>query len=918
MQGWHGPARPTGGKPRCYTPGGGATLRDDHAVLDGLFPPEQSDVSFRVFSDIARLLVSESDLSRLLESIADSVRDLLPADHLIIYQADTALRQLRPVLVRSSHAEEIYSHTCSFGEGITGSAAERREAVLANDAHLDPRAQQIPGTPREEESLMSVPLLARGDLKGMLNLYRQGEGNWFEPAELDLAKRFGEMAALALDNAQIRERLETEVVTDHLTGLYNHRYYRERLSEEMGRSVRSHRPVSLVVVDIDDFKTINEMESPLTGDHVLVGVGTLLRAQARPEDVICRTGGEEFALIMPGLACNEALAAAEVLRRRIAEVNLNGQRSHVTVSVGVAEGPAHASSPSELMASANYALLQAKSAGKNRVAAYQEGEWSGVRAVPQDQSRMAGQLKVLQGLASKLNRLLDVRQIGDVLLEELRTLIDYDACRVHLLETDGITLRPIAFRGKRAEYENETEEALTLEVGKGITGRVATTGESIYAPDARLCEFSVLIPGTPDLDESILTVPLKFGERVVGTIGVSKLGLGQFDSDDLRLLESLASHVAVALENARLFEEERQTAETSNALLRVSQALTRRNDTQGVLEELVGSCSDLWGGVKVSAWVRDGEGSFRCVSHVGFSPEEEERVRGHEVGEERAARYLLSEEEPFFIPEEGMRQLPEDMQVVTDPGSALVAPVKFGRDGLAVIVAVGQPGWRISSRHFRLARGIADMASLALGNADRFADMEKAFMETVEVLANALEAKDSYTGGHARQVAEMAVTVAKEVGITGPELRDIELAGIFHDIGKIGVRTEVIRKPGPLTEEEWEDIRRHPEIGDQILEPVEFLQPVRPIIRACHERWDGDGYPDGIAKEAIPLGARIIFVCDAWHAMTSDRAYRKALPEAEAVRRLKDAAGTQFDPSVVEAFLRAHEAGRIPYDPHGH
>jgi HD-GYP domain-containing protein (c-di-GMP phosphodiesterase class II) len=116
-------------------------------------------------------------------------------------------------------------------------------------------------------------------------------------------------------------------------------------------------------------------------------------------------------------------------------------------------------------------------------------------------------------------------------------------------------------------------------------------------------------------------------------------------------------------------------------------------------------------------------------------------------------------------------------------------------------------------------------------------------------------------------------------------------------------------------------MQRHPEIGAQILAPVEFLQPVLPIIRSGHERWDGSGYPDGLQGETIPLGARVIFVCDAYHAMTSDRSYRKALPQEEAIRRLEEAAGTQFDPGIVRVFVEAHRRGLIRLrgsDAHAH
>jgi HD-GYP domain-containing protein (c-di-GMP phosphodiesterase class II) len=188
----------------------------------------------------------------------------------------------------------------------------------------------------------------------------------------------------------------------------------------------------------------------------------------------------------------------------------------------------------------------------------------------------------------------------------------------------------------------------------------------------------------------------------------------------------------------------------------------------------------------------------------------------------------------------------------------------------------------------------------------------------VESLANALEAKDEYTGDHARALAELALAVGHELGLSEDELKTLELAALFHDIGKIGVGSEIIRKPGPLTGPEMNEVRRHPEIGEQILAPVPFLQPIRPIVRACHERWDGKGYPDGLSGGSIPLAARIIFVCDAYHAMTTTRPYRAALPETEGLRRLKLSAGTQFDPRVVEAFVGLHErAGLGRHGPGG-
>jgi len=256
--------------------------------------------------------------------------------------------------------------------------------------------------------------------------------------------------------------------------------------------------------------------------------------------------------------------------------------------------------------------------------------------------------------------------------------------------------------------------------------------------------------------------------------------------------------------------------------------------------------------------------------------------------------------------------IPARYQLFAEKRETLVCPMRWEPDGLGTfVVTASTQHATFSPRDVQFARGIADITSLALGNARRFDELEGAYVSTVEALANALEAKDTHTHDHARALAEMTIAVGREMGLEDDAVRILELAALFHDIGKIGVASDVIRKPGPLTPEEWVEMKRHPEIGAQIIAPVPFLQPLLPIVRACHEHWDGSGYPEGLEGTDIPLEARIILVCDAFHAMTSDRPYRRALPAAEAVLRLQESAGTQFDPVVVDAFVRLDRAGRI-------
>jgi diguanylate cyclase (GGDEF)-like protein len=900
-----------------------------------------------VLSGITHLLVSAGPPDRVLAAVADALTEVIPHDTLTLFQVDEPLRVLRPILVRDAYAQEILAMgPFPYGRGITGTVAETRTPQLINDVHLDPRAARIPNTPDEPESMLAIPLLARDELKGVLCLYRLGEGNHFSLQEFKVAILFSELAALAIDNSMIRARLEAEVVTDHLTALYNHRFFHERLAEELRRANRQRSTVGLLIYDIDDFKRVNDTYGHLVGDQVLQGVASVSRETCRLEDIICRIGGEEFGVILPGAALEEAVILAERVRAGIASVSfpLVGR---ITVSVGVAEGPMHASSPRELITCADLALLEAKARGKDRVlvyggrlagtargadldggeavAALERGDLEGTAVNGQGMhARLAGlaargemrsvaHLKLLHSLSAKLNRLNDVQQIGEVITAELKSLIDYHNCRVFLLHPDGETLIPIAFRGSLSEYQGETFDALLLKVGEGLTGHVALTGESYYTPDADNDPYAVTIPGTPDLAESILAVPLRYADRVIGVVVLSKLGIDQFDEEDMRLLEALASNAATAFENARLLQVEHEAAEISGALLRLSTALTNVNDPVGVLKEAVAAVPSMISCAEVGAWIRDvASGDFRLITSSGIQPAFADKLANHVVPAGTAAQFLLSIEEPFVLPKLVAATVPREYLLMEEVRETLVCPIRWEPDGLgAFTMTVPTKDAKFSDRDIQYGRGIADITSLALGNANRFAELERAYVSTVEALANALEAQDQYTEDHCRALAEMSLAVGAEMGMSAPRLKILELGALFHDIGKIGVPSEIIRKPGPLTASERRQMNLHPAIGDQILAPVPFLQPVRPIVRASHERWDGNGYPDGLDRETIPLESRIVFVCDAFHAMTTNRPYRAGLPEREAIRRLKLSAGTQFDPQVVAVFVKLHAADGI-------
>jgi len=229
---------------------------------------------------------------------------------------------------------------------------------------------------------------------------------------------------------------------------------------------------------------------------------------------------------------------------------------------------------------------------------------------------------------------------------------------------------------------------------------------------------------------------------------------------------------------------------------------------------------------------------------------------------------------------------------------------------LGLLVAVRDGGRPFVEGQRKLLTILADRAAAAVHNVQLFQNLERTFRESIEAFVTALEEKDRYTRGHSERVAEFSEVTARAMGLDPVEVELIYQAGRLHDIGKLTVRLEDLNKPASLTDEEYERFKAHPGYGEELLSRIPAFRKLLPGIGGHHERYDGSGYPRGIAGEAIPLMARVMAVADTYDAMTSNRAYRAALEHAVAVDELRRCAGSQFDPAVVEAFCVGIEEWR--------
>lgn len=518
--------------------------------------------------------------------------------------------------------------------------------------------------------------------------------------------------------------------------------------------------------------------------------------------------------------------------------------------------------------------------------------------------REIGGLAVTRG---NLNAVFD--RLMDYVLKALET----DSGTLYLLDRKTKELSFAVVKGPLAKKLKGKK----ISVKKGIAGRVATTGKPYVSGDLRRDRLWAGLEVTRE-NSNLLAAPLHVKKKIYGVIEVlNKADERPFTKDDLAILDSLANHFSIIIERASLFtridERVRQmkTLHELGALLTstLDQAVVRHRAMQAITKLMKAETGSLLlidrktdelffevalgdkGGILKEIRLKMGEGIAGWVA-VNGKP-----LVIHDVMKDKRFQGRFDKKSKF------------------QTRNMICVPVEIKGKRIGVLQAINKVGGAFEAEDLKLFQLFSNQVAIALDNARLYEEIKETFYNTSEALAEAIEKRDPYTGGHTKRVLWYSLAIAKHLGMTKEELEKVKLSAVLHDVGKIGIEDAILRKQAPLDEAERAAMSMHPLYGGEIMRRVPQLSDIVPGMLHHHERYDGLGYPARLKAEDIPLIARIIAVADTYDAMTTTRPYRKGLPTEVALAELKKFSGIQFDGRIVEAFLRAFDAGEMEHVP---
>ncbi len=516
----------------------------------------------------------------------------------------------------------------------------------------------------------------------------------------------------------------------------------------------------------------------------------------------------------------------------------------------------------------------------------------------------------LEAIALLTRALRQVERLADMLPIILDQVLDLLGC-----DSGALVLRDEATgagvvmqgRGPAAAYVGHH-----IPPEEGILGRVLLTGEPYVTANLRDDALMQGLDHYPNLPARPLAmVPLMVQQHVMGVLAVGRDA--EIRADEVRLLLSVADIVASSIHRATLFEQTQFRLERLTALRAIDLAINASLDMRVILDVLLAHVlTQLRVDASAVLLLNPLTQTLEFAAGRGFRTSAISRSHVR-VGERDAGRAAL-ERRLVSVPDLANADGPLGRReaLAAEGFQAYFAVPLIAKGQVNGVLEVFHRGALEADQEWlEFLETLSGQAAIAINNTSLFnglqrsnADLARAYDATIEGWSRALDLRDRETEGHSQRVTELTLRLALALGVSPSDLVHVRRGALLHDIGKMGVPDAILLKPGPLTDEEWVIMRRHPLLAHELLSPITYLRPALDIPLYHHEKWDGAGYPHGLKGEQIPLTARLFTVADVWDALRSDRPYRKSWPADRTQAYLRDQAGRHFDPAVVETFMR--------------
>jgi PAS domain S-box-containing protein len=524
--------------------------------------------------------------------------------------------------------------------------------------------------------------------------------------------------------------------------------------------------------------------------------------------------------------------------------------------------------------------------------------------------------ETLRDIAIALNSSLDLDEVLDKILVHISRLIPYETASLVVRENGE--LRVIRHHGheKRGLVEWVDDLRIPFEkldqMGQEY-GKMVAEGQPVIIPDVGENETWVDIPEL-DWVRSYLGIPIVQDGNLIGLINLQHSEPNFYTQKPMESAKAFAHQVAIALSNASLLEKTEQQLRHLGALRTIDEVITASMDLSLTLDVLLQQVKTELDVDAANVLLFDPDLlELEQAASIGFQSKSQKRLR---LGEGRAGQVALDRDTVVLPNVSNQEQILVQREFSTGEQVAAYAAVPLEAKGqlVGVLEVFRRKSFNPEQDWLNFLKTLAGQAAIAIESARLFEDLHRsnqelylAYDNTLEGWAHALEMRDQETEGHSRRVTKLAMRLGRAMGMSDEQLAHLRRGTLLHDIGKMGIPDHILRKPGPLSEEEWDLMRQHPLHAYEMLKDIDYLRPALVIPRFHHEKWDGSGYPQGLKGEEIPLPARIFAIVDVWDALLSDRPYRDAWPREKAIAYLRDQRGKHFDPAVVKTFLRLLE-----------